>query len=238
MALDCTNLKPGDRVRLRNAEIRTVKENDGTEIPICLDDNNWYYGDGTQGYDDHPRNIAEVLPPEPPSFLPSDRPIYNTLHLKQGMLRIPSGHPMAIELNGKRYVPADSPSLYAGENFTVHMDPSGQIIKAMTIGDQHFTPADAWPDPITDRSPTKEDADPDGNVQRLDSDGDWMRVDWDCSGLCEYGWARTSDWKPKPTPAHTREEVLDILRDNAAAERNICDDLLDSIITHLEAAND
>lgn len=36
MTLDCTNLKPGDKVCLRNGSIDTVYANDKSNIPIQL----------------------------------------------------------------------------------------------------------------------------------------------------------------------------------------------------------
>ena len=37
MTLDCTNLEPGDRVRLRNGDIETVQRNDHDTVPIKLE---------------------------------------------------------------------------------------------------------------------------------------------------------------------------------------------------------
>jgi hypothetical protein len=48
MTIDCTNLKPGDMVRLRNGSIDTVAQNDRSTIPIRLKkENNWYNPDGS-----------------------------------------------------------------------------------------------------------------------------------------------------------------------------------------------
>jgi hypothetical protein len=101
-----------------------------------------------------------------------------------------------------------------------------------------FTPVDAWPKPITDRKPTEDDADEDGDIQRY-SMGGWYCDKWDSDA--PEGWQHTPMWKPKPKPAHSREEVLDILRDRRSSLYFPTVDtavlgtvLLDSIITHLE----
>lgn len=258
MTLDCTNLKPGDRVRLRNGEIRTVQENDGTSMPIFLGDSHgWNYANGSytgDGEEDE-RDIIEILPPEPPTDCTSRdqamaRARQITENLRKHMESTPGTrvlsvthdlkgfeHPDVIDCNGKRYVPLDSQSFsFGAPPFTIITHPEKGVV-ALRYDGIKYTPADAWPEPITDRAPTKDDADPDGNVQCLTGHGDWSRFPWDAAACrTAKGWARTSGWKPKPTPAHTREEVLDILRDNAAAERSIGADLLASIIDHLEAS--
>jgi hypothetical protein len=69
MTLYCAHLQPGDRVRLRNGDIQAVKENDGSGIPICLDNDDWYYGGGTRRSDgtERPLDIIEILPPDLPT---------------------------------------------------------------------------------------------------------------------------------------------------------------------------
>jgi hypothetical protein len=53
------------------------------------------------------------------------------------------------------------------------------------------------------RSPTLQDANEAGDVQLLDGDGDWMRYAWDNLKKPNFGWARTSDWKPRPIDKKT-----------------------------------
>ena len=102
----------------------------------------------------------------------------------------------------------------------------------ITINDKRFTPADSWPEPITDRLPTEEDANEDGDVQFLDSDGDWIRYPWNTPDI-DLGWARTSDWKPRPIDKKTLtiRDLKEAMRDGENPDH----DTLRSAIELLEA---
>jgi hypothetical protein len=262
MTLDLSSLKPGDKVRLRNGEIRTVTKIDKSDefLPIQLATGNgllhWYYADGKY-YDDcdDPRDIEDIIEFGPePEPMPTPSSVHNrVVTLDHDFFGFE--HPDAINCNGKRYVPADSPSLFTGAPFALITRP-GEGIIGIRYGedDKLFTPADAWPEPIRDREPTEEDADPCGAVQWLVDEG-WILDDWnidrtECDGW-HQGWQHTSLWKPKPKPAYSREELLELLRDSKAAaaamgtdlrecvinEEAPDVDLLNSIITHLEATD-
>jgi hypothetical protein len=68
--------------------------------------------------------------------------------------------------------------------------------------------ADAWPQPITDRPPTADDADQDGYVQVL-CGGTWQLWEWDVviSKVDTPPWLQTPQWRP-PAPSK-REQALE-----------------------------
>lgn len=116
---------------------------------------------------------------------------------------------------------------------TFTVSPITNEVVAITCNGKRFTPADSWPEPITDRSPTLEDANEVGDVQVLDSDGDWMRCPWDDISKPSLGWARTSDWKPRPIDKKTLtlRDLREALRDGESPDH----DTLQSAIELLEA---
>jgi hypothetical protein len=214
MTLDITHLKPGDKVRLRNGDIKEVTENDSSDLPLCLQGGDWYYPGGNY-YDNNKENeldIIEILPTPTPKRNLRDLWVKTETAYGSNLINpippISYIHHPTKRLNGIRY--------------------QGQL----------FTPADAWPEPIKDRAPTKEDADPNGEVQCFSEYGDWLRYSWNSARAQDagYGWSHTRDWKPKPTPVYTREEVIDMVRDEAIFHNSdVGPDLIDSILAHLGA---
>ena len=250
MTLDCTNLKPGDKVRLRNGIIDTVMRNDHDCVPIRLEgcaachypDGRWHEGKI------HDLDIVEILTnPQPEmdttTFPFSWRYRLGTLELSDFTWR----EPARITVNGKQYVPANpspepimdrSPSLSypLPHQPTLTVSAITNEVVAITYNGKRFTPADSWPEPITDRGPTLEDADSNGHVQRLDSDGDWMRQDWrEVENFPYCGWARTSDWKP--TPLDKKALTLRDLKESLATGNDPEPDTIQSAIELLEATS-
>jgi hypothetical protein len=70
-----------------------------------------------------------------------------------------------------------------------------------------------WPEPITDRPPTKEDADECGFVQYLFC-GKWNFDSWDNVAKNQHqAWLHTTNWQPKPEPT-LQVQALNILEDS------------------------
>ena len=259
MTLDCTNLKPGDKVRLRNGIIDTVMRNDHDCVPIRLEgcaachypDGRWHEGKI------HDLDIVEILTnpqPEMDTTTPTTLGSYSQLSRilihpdrsafidHQGL-----GYIKKITINGKQYVPANpspepimdrSPSLSypLPHQPTLTVSAITNEVVAITCNGKRFTPADSWPEPITDRGPTLEDADSNGHVQRLDEDGDWMRHDWDfVKANPERGWAHTSDWRP--TPLDKKALTLRDLKESLATGNDPEPDTIQSAIELLEATS-
>lgn len=251
MTLDCTNLKPGDKVRLRNGEIDIVTENDGLNVPIRLKKHNcWHHLNGRYRYDlKSEDDIVEILTnPEPemdttslPSIIKSGIvfcKVYSngTLDLKDYTFRDPA----KITINGKEYVPARDPNLChpLPHKHTYTVSATTNEVVAITCDGKRFTPADSWPEPITNRAPTEEDGDKYGEVQVLDKDGNWKRYCWDEAALnrnvhLSPNWAKTSDWKPRPIDKKTL--TLRDLREAMRAGESPDHDTLQSAIELLEA---
>ena len=222
MTLDCTNLKPGDKVRLRNGIIDTVMRNDHDCVPIQLE------GCATCHYPDGRWHEGEIHDLDIVEILANPRPEMDT-----------------ITINGKQYIPANpspepimdrSPSL----SYPLLHKPSFTVsaitneVVAITYNGKLFTPADSWPEPITDRKPELRDADVDGKVMRLDSDGDWERCSWySVRKLPLEGWAKTSDWRP--TPLDKKALTLRDLKESLAAGNDPEPDTIQSAIELLEA---
>ena len=67
-----------------------------------------------------------------------------------------------------------------------------------------------WPEPITDRPPTKDDADDLGNVQVCCGDG-WVLWYWEIAVKRGVNWRRTYNWCPKPEPS-PKQRALALLK--------------------------
>ena len=67
-----------------------------------------------------------------------------------------------------------------------------------------------WPDPITDRPPTKDDADDLGNVQGCYGGG-WVLRNWETAAKLGVRWLHTPEWRPKPEPT-PKEQALALLK--------------------------
>jgi hypothetical protein len=176
MTIDCTNLKPGDKVRLRNGSIDTVAENDGLNVPIRLEKHiAWYPPNGIHQGGASEYDIVEILTnPKPEMNTTAPQKVYGSVSIDYQNL----GNPTKITINGIEYVRLDivSPEVhYRSGSFAVVKSAEDETVRAIWHENKRFTPADSWPEPITDRQPTKEDANEDGDVQFLDSDGDWIR---------------------------------------------------------------
>jgi hypothetical protein len=67
-----------------------------------------------------------------------------------------------------------------------------------------------WPEPITDRLPTEDDADENGFVQYLGSSG-WQVTHWHDTRRTKGGWLHIPNWRPKPepTPKQKARALLD-----------------------------
>jgi hypothetical protein len=109
-------------------------------------------------------------------------------------------------------------------------------VTAIVYGDKRFTPADAWPDAINDRNPTRADGDEACCVLRLDTDGDWMTCEWDSVDVFQcnvIGWARTPKWTPQrlDKKSLTLRDLRYALRDGDRPD----EDTLRSAIELLEA---
>ncbi len=64
-----------------------------------------------------------------------------------------------------------------------------------------------WPEPITDRLPTKEDADEAGYVQFHTPNGRWDYGNWESAARGDYPWLHTPRWQP-PAPPTLKEQAL------------------------------
>jgi hypothetical protein len=256
VTLDCTNLKPGDKVRLRNGDIDVVQRNDHDSVPIKLGgeiachfpDGRWHKGEVND------LDIVEILTnPEPEMQISHPRAscarLFPVVTHPDGSATIDDrnlSNPAKITINGKQYVPAKDPSLcypispitpaYVGIGFT--LAPITNEVIAITHNGKRFTPANSWPEPITDRDPTEEDGDKKGEVQILNSSGDWKRYAWNGAGQhfhprFNLGWARTSDWKPRPVDKKTF--LLQDLKQAREAGIPVSHGALDAAIELLEA---
>jgi hypothetical protein len=67
-----------------------------------------------------------------------------------------------------------------------------------------------WPEPITDRPPTKEDGDDDDLVQYLFC-GKWESASFQYVANSKYYWLHTSRWRPKPEPS-PKQRALEIVK--------------------------
>jgi hypothetical protein len=250
MTLDCTNLKPGDKVRLRNGDIDIVQLNDHIKLQCRLE---CHYPNGQWLVNrTHEFDIVEILPKQRADCIliktettyGTDQPIPPTLPrlswgYRLGTLELSDftfRDPAKITINGKQYVPAKDPNLCHPLPYKCAYTVSATTneVVAITCDGKRFTPADSWPEPITDRLPTKEDANEDGDVQLLDGDGDWMRHQWDDASKPDpVSWARTSDWKPRPIDKKTLtiRDLMEAVRDGKYPDH----DTLQSAIELLEA---
>jgi hypothetical protein len=225
--INCTNLKPGDKVRLRNGVIATVERNDRNDrYPINLRSFTAYHRRNGRwlNYQTHPFDIVEILA--------NPQPEMNT-----NTFPFSWRDPARITVNGKQYTPAKDPSLsYPFPHMpTFTVSAMTNEVVAIIYDGKRFTPADSWPEPITDRSPTLQDANKNGEVMRLEDDGDWMRFNWtSVNSNPKRGWAKTSDWKP--TPLDKKALTLRDLKEALAAGNDPEPDTIQSAIELLEAA--
>jgi hypothetical protein len=218
MTIDCTNLKPGDKVRLRNGEIDVVAVNDGLSLPIRLEKcSDWYYPNGRRAYTSESEyDIVEILTNPKPEIDTTTFPFSWRYHLGT-------------------YVPPKDPNLCYPplHKHTYTVSATTNEVVAITCDGKRFTPADSWPEPITDRLPTEKDANGDGDVQFLDSNGDWLRYPWVSVSKRGLGWLRTSDWKPCPIDKKTL--TIRNLKEAMRYGENPDNDTLQSAIELLEA---
>ena len=240
MTSDCTNLKPGDKVRLRNGSIDTVAENDGLTLPIRLEKHSgWYCSNGKRWYRNETEyDLAGILTnPEPEmdttTFPFSWRYRLDTLELSDFTFRDPA----KIIINGKQYVPAKDSNLcyLLPHKKTYITSATTNEVVAIICNGKRFTPADSWPEPITDRSPTKEDGDNNDLIQYLE-DGSWLTRAWVGGSYClptGTGWAHTPNWKPRPIDKKTLTiyDLKKAMRDGEDPDH----DTLQSAIELLEA---
>jgi hypothetical protein len=225
-------------VRLRNGSIETVVGMTGTPT-IYLSNGQDCYGSGEyDAYADceSDLDIVEILAnPEPEmdatTFPFSWRYRLGTLELSDFTFRDPA----KITINGKQYVPARDPNLChpLPHKHTYTVSPVTNEVVAITYNGKRFTPADSWPELITDRQPTEEDGDGNGLIQMFDSDGDWMRYPWDHLPKTNLGWAHTPNWKPRPIDKKTLtiRDLKEAMRDGENPDH----DTLRSAIELLEA---
>jgi hypothetical protein len=132
--------------------------------------------------------------------------------------------PAKIAINGKQYYQ----HAYAVSTTT-------NEVVAITYNNKRFTLADSWPEPITDRLPTKEDGDDNGLIQYLE-DGSWSTRVWVGGSYClpaGAGWAHTPNWKPTPIDKKTLtiRDLKEAMRDGKYPDH----DTLQSAIELLEA---
>jgi len=242
MTIDCTNLKPGDKVRLRNNDIETVTGIVGSNT-IYLSNGQDCYGSGEYDvYEDceNDLDIVEILTnPEPEMDATGTKVISWRYHL--GTLELsdfPNLDPARIAINGKEYVPADSVSPevhYKSGSFTAVKSTDNGELLAVWHNEKRFTPADFWPEPITDRDPTEEDGDDSDLIQYLE-DGLWSTRAWVGGSYClpaGAGWAHTPNWRPRPIDKKTLtiRDLKEAMRDGENPDR----DTLQSAIELLEA---
>ena len=98
-----------------------------------------------------------------------------------------------------------------------------------------YTPSDSWPEPITDRPPTEEDADKDGYVQVLGSDGLWRLDHWTLTMRCE-SWQHTANWKPPAPKLRTlKEAAKDVLEHWRCDPEGELEALMSALAIALEA---
>jgi hypothetical protein len=98
--------------------------------------------------------------------------------------------------------PVQLDSLYSGPPFALVTRPDEGVI-AIRYNDQLFTPAYAWPEPITDRQPTADDADADGDIQYMDAGG-WFCHEFEPGADYKEGWQHTPMWTPREPDKRAR----------------------------------
>jgi hypothetical protein len=242
MTIDCTNLKPGDKVRLRdNRTFRVTEDVSDSKIRLTTFRLHHSRFDGKHLHGCYGCDIVEILTnPEPEmdttTFPFSWRYHLDILELSDFTFRDPA----KIIINGKQYVPAKDSNLcyLLPHKKTYITSATTNEVVAIICNGKRFTPADSWPEPITDRDPTEEDVDKKGEVQILNSSGDWKRYTWNGAGQhfhsrFNLGWARTSDWKPRPIDKKTLTiyDLKKAMRDGEDPDH----DTLQSAIELLEA---
>jgi len=76
------------------------------------------------------------------------------------------------------------------------------INPAPSVNSRNTTPA-IWPEPITDRQPSADDADADGDIQYLNAGG-WFCREFDPDDDYEEGWQHTPMWEPRELDKRAR----------------------------------
>jgi hypothetical protein len=67
-----------------------------------------------------------------------------------------------------------------------------------------------WPEPISDRPPTKEDGNGDGGWVQYFERETWFLAHWESVALNKLPWLHTKNWRPRPEPT-LKEQALEIL---------------------------
>jgi hypothetical protein len=78
-----------------------------------------------------------------------------------------------------------------------------EIITPAPSVNSRNTPPAIWPEPITDRPPTADDADADGDIQYMNAGG-WFCHEFEPGADYEEGWQHTPMWKPRELDRKTR----------------------------------
>jgi hypothetical protein len=76
-----------------------------------------------------------------------------------------------------------------------------------------------WPEPITDRPPTAEDASEGGLVQFLDAAGRWGVCDWQEAAEVSPAWRHVPNWLPRPKVT-LKQQALRLLSQGKQSQLN------------------
>ena len=76
-----------------------------------------------------------------------------------------------------------------------------------------------WPEPITDRPPTKEDGSQGGLVQVLDAGGRWGVCHWEEAAEVSPAWRHVPNWLPRPKVT-LKQQALRLLSQGKQSQLN------------------
>lgn len=103
----------------------------------------------------------------------------------------PDDDHMMIYLTNEKWYTHQGEWIGASEN----CDITEIITPSPSVNSRHIPPA-IWPEPITDRQPTADDADADGDIQYLNAGG-WFCHEFEPGADYEEGWQHTPMWTPR-----------------------------------------
>jgi hypothetical protein len=89
------------------------------------------------------------------------------------------------------------------------------LVHAYRAGAQYAAEqlAGRWPEPITDRTPTKSDADENGLIEIFTTSGYWDTCTQRTAAVTGTPWRHSPQWKPPAHPPHPADTLAAIIRE-------------------------